>query len=153
MSEENNPWANLRTLEEIIEEEIMDRAKIAQARDLLNEVLNEDIDPPSDNLPPEDQWVWGNGNLWKPISDHGKLVVLLREDWSPTEVWAVKSDGSWENLNGTGRANGNRTHWRGTEPGGRGYANGNRGGGIRVWFRDEFLFIPLPGRSKERYGD
>lgn len=129
----------------------MDRAKIIQARNLLNEVLNDEVEPPSTDLPPENEWQWKNGNKWKAKGDHtGNLVVILREDWNPSGVWAMRADGTWEALDYTGRANGNRTHWRGTHPGAR-YLNGARGGGVRVWFGDEFLFIPLPGRSREDY--
>lgn len=129
----------------------MDKAKITQARNLLNEVLN--APPPSVELPPEDQCVWKNGNLWKPFSDTtNTLVVLLREDWEPLNVEAMLTTGEWELLTYAGRANGNRTHWRGSLPGGKGYKNGPGNGGVRVWFSEQsYIRIYLPGKSKERY--
>jgi hypothetical protein len=69
----------------------------------------------------------GGGNVWKPESDHGGiLVVLLRDEFvkqfSSCEV--TRKGGKVESLRFTGFSNGNRQTWRGSLSGGRYEDNG-----------------------------
>lgn len=61
------------------------------------------------------------GMLWKPESDSGGLVVLIRDEFVvPFEsCYVVTKKGKEEQLRFTGFANGDRQHWRGQRKGGR----------------------------------
>ena len=98
---------------------------------------------------------WSDGNLWKPEGDHsGKLVVLFREQYvDEFEVVRVKTkDGSWENLQYTGKSNGDRQTWRGSEPG-RSYAGKAKLGGVMARRGKHTVWIPLEGPPGKRYPD
>ena len=126
--------------------------KVRQARDLLNEVLEEE----PDNFPiPEEQLVWKHGNVWKPDAESdGNLVAVLRDDWPlPDKVQVLLRDGvTWADMRYTGSDhNGNRHHYRGNHPGGIHYAGKRKGGGCRVWYGSEFGHIALTGPPGGRY--
>lgn len=102
---------------------------------------------------PDDQLVWKNGNLWKPTSESdNRLVVLLRADWPrPDYVQALTDNDKWETLEYTGSDhNGNRHHYRGNLPG-VGYRGRRKGGGVRVFYGEDYGYIPIPGPAKERH--
>lgn len=137
------------------------KAKLIKAMDLIGEVVDA-LPGESPDLPvPIDQLVWGNGNLWKPESDSDrKAVILLRDDWpKPSAVAVLRDDGVWEEFRYTGSdVNGNRHHFRGSEPG-KGYKGPNNGGGVNVFWEvgpseDDVVsgFIDFPGPPKNRHG-
>lgn len=90
-----------------------------------------------------------NGNVWKPVSDSGTLVVILKESYNANTVTVKTKDGSYEDLRYTGRANGNRQHWRGIYPGSR-YAGMRLGGGVTVEEGNLTTWIPLKDKPKNR---
>lgn len=130
-----------------------DYEKLQQAVLLIEEAML-NLEPPSASYPiPADQLVWKNNNLWKPVAESdGKLVVLLRSDWPvPDRVEVLRKGGVWEIMRYAGSdANENRHHYRGRDPGSE-YAPRKQGGGCRVYYKEEFGLIPLPGPGRGRY--
>lgn len=111
----------------------------------------EDPNPEPTPLPGqcESPLSFSGGTLWKPKGDHsGKLVVLLAEQHDYERCEVKRKNGSWEELQYTGRSNGNRQTWRGDAPGGPAYAGKRDGGGVRC---DDSCFFPLPGPPKKRW--
>ncbi len=103
---------------------------------------------------PDDQLEFENGNVWKPKSESdGNLVVILRNDWAlPDMVKVQLKNGMWLGMRYTGSDhNGNRHHYRGGYPGGANYAGARQGGGVRIYYKNEFKVIPLPGPPRGRY--
>ena len=72
---------------------------------------------------PPCEWVmdFRDGMLWKPVSDKGTLVVLIREEFEvPFEgCYVVTKEGVEEQMFFTGFSNGNRQTWRAKRKGGR----------------------------------
>lgn len=92
---------------------------------------------------------FSGGTLWKPQGDHsGKLVILLAEQHDYSECKVKKRNGGWEDLEFTGRSNGNRQTWRGSQPGGPYYAGKLKDGGVLC---DDGCFFPIPGSPKRRW--
>lgn len=102
---------------------------------------------------------FGGGNVWKPEGDEtgsiygGKLVVILKESYPDFDYCEVKRrNESWERMTYTGRANGNRQHYRGASPGGPAYAGKNKDGGVRCFKPGgQLCFWPIPGAPKNRW--
>jgi len=130
-----------------------DYEKLEQATALISEVMA-NLEQPGVEYPiPADQLVWKNGNLWKPESESdGRLVVLLRSDWPvPDRVEVLRKTGAWEIMRYAGSdSNENRHHYRGRDAGTE-YAPRKQGGGCRVYYKEEFGLIPLPGPGRGRY--
>jgi len=131
--------------------------KIRQAIQLLNEALNiqaPNPTPPVDTLPPQSQWKWGDGNLWKPVSDSdGNAAVLIRRNWPrPLRVDVKRADGKWETMRYTGESNPDRWTYRASQPGGPAYAGFKKDGGVNVVYEVGYIFLPFLGKSGVRYG-
>lgn len=94
------------------------------------------------------------GFLWRPQSENdGKLVILLPQQYSHIAVAVELHTNSVpatttfiEIGNYTGLANGNRSHWRYSQPG------GNYGTDIYVvgWLKNDIILVyPIPNGAQE----
>lgn len=128
---------------------------INDAQTLLNYALEQLKGEPINFPIPEEQLKWENGNLWKPKADPvsrtpGKLVVVFRSDWpEPTSVQALTNEGVWETLTSSGQLEDGRWAFRGTREG-KGYLGKRKGGGVRVFYGEDYGFIPHKKAPKFR---
>lgn len=139
----------------------MSKQLVEEAKELLEQYLDQDNDD-DDSFPiPEEELKWSGSNLWKPRADAdsrtpGKLVVVLRADWPrPERADVLLKDGvTWEELTPSGNLEDGRHVFRGRYAGdSKKYAGVRKGGGVRIFINGDFGFIPLRKAPKFRQDD